>query len=95
MEENGGRRGAEGGNGGKWRGKSGGIGGKKGLLSPTERTHAPFRFGRRPQATPGGLGSARVRRLLFRPKPALNEILGARLGRFSGAGAKSARLEML
>lgn len=42
------------GNGGGKRG----IGGKKGRLSPTERTHTPFRFGRRLQATPGGLGSA-------------------------------------
>ena len=70
------------GEGGEWREKGGmegnegeknGIGGKKGLLSPTERTYAPFHFGRRPQTTPGGLGLARIRRLLFQSKPAINK----------------------
>ena len=52
----------------------------------------PFRFGWRPQASPGGLGSARVRRLLFRLKPATNKDLGARPGRFFAAGAKKRAL---
>ena len=62
---------------------------EKALLSSTERPHAPFRFCRRPQATPGRLGSGRDRRLWISPKPALNEILGARLGRFSATGVKN------
>ena len=89
----------------EWR-REGGIRrkqGEKGFQSPTERPHAAFRLCRRAQATPGRLGSGRDRRLWISPKPALNEILGARLGRFSATGAKNspgggllgARLEML
>ena len=87
---------------GKPRRESGRKRWEKGLLSPAERSNAPFRFCRHPQATPGCLGSARVRELLFRPKPALYEIPGVRLARFPAAGAKKrlgglleVRLEML
>ena len=80
-ERNGEEREAEGGSGRKWR--------EKAFLLPTERPHAAFRFCRRAQATPDHLGSGRDRRLWISPKPALNEILGARLGRFSATGVKN------
>ena len=66
---------------GKPRWESGRKRREKGLLSPRVAP-CPFRFCRCPQTTPERLDSAQVRRLLFQPKPALNEILGARLGRF-------------
>ncbi len=49
---------------------------------------APKQFARRPRAPPSAPGSAWVRRRCFRPKPAKIGLLGARLGRFFGAGAK-------
>ena len=63
---------------------------------------APKQFARRPRAPPSAPGSGWVRRRCFRPKPAKIGLLGARLGRFFGAGAKKspgeaflgARLEM-
>ena len=56
----------------------------------------------RPRVPPSAPGSGWVRRRCFRPKPAKIGLLGARLGRFFGAGAKKtpgeaflgARLEM-
>ena len=88
----------------KWREQGWGGGGTAGKgLSVADRA-GPRAFSLRP-APPSdhrGLGSARVRRLLFQPKPAIKEILGAQLGRFSGAGTKKlpwgllgARMEML
>ena len=63
---------------------------------------APKQFARRPRAPPSAPGSGWVRRRCFRPKPAKIGLLGTRLGRFFGAGAKKtpgeaflgARLEM-
>ena len=56
-----------------------------------------------PPSAPSAPGSGWVRRRCFRPKPAKIGLLGARLGRFFGAGVKKspgkasleARLEML
>ena len=88
--------------GGKW-GKSGKKRREEALDSPTGRTHAPFSLVSAPQAPPRASGSGWVRRHQFRPEPAKNGLLGARLGRFFSVGAAKtpeevllgARLEML
>ena len=88
--------------GGKW-GKAGRNGGKRHSTHRQGGPTRPFRLRRRPQAPPRAPGSAWVCRHQFRPEPAKNGLLGARLGRFFGAGATKtsgegllvARLEML
>ena len=54
----------------------------------TRRARGYFAPKHSPRRAPSASGSAWVRRRWFRPKPAKNGLLGARLGRFSGAGAK-------
>ena len=69
-------------------GEGGENGGRERPISLTERPHTSFHFIRRPQETPRALGLGWDRRIHFWPNPALNGLLGARLGKFRPPGTE-------